>query len=271
MVVLGVWLFRRHKDKVFYYITFFVLMIPYMSLMGPGFWVAERYVYCSALCLLALASFLVTAALRHSKPIIRIGVSMLLAVFVTNNLVQHFVYQAQWVNGETLWQYHVSLPNPSPAAYENLAGYYYAQAEAHQGTEEAVMLLRKMEIVVDAGLTEFWPDHQQPPPAATYLLFFQKALIQEVNGDPEAALASLLTSDRLHPKFDSTYLNLSRVYRKLAQVTQDPRQRQSYSLAARDRLADYMRLAFSHLSPPPEVRQELAELETQCSMFSSQN
>jgi hypothetical protein len=131
--------------------------------------------------------------------------------------------------------------------------------------------MRKMEIVVDAGLTEFWRDRQQPPPAVTYLLFFQKALVQEVNGDPEAALASLLTSDRLHPKFDSTYLNLARVYRKLAQVAQDPRQRQAYSLAARDRLADYIQLAFSHLSAPAEIRQELAELEIQCSVSQSQN
>jgi hypothetical protein len=268
---LGLWLFRRRKDLFFYYATFFVLMIPYMSLLGVGFWVAERYVYFSAACLLVLAAVPVAAGLRHSNRIVRAAVAVLIVVFFTNNLVQHFVYQVAWANGETLWQYHVALPAPSPAAFENLAGYYYAEASAQQGTAQATVLMRKMEVVVEAGLTEFWPDRQQSPPPATYLLFFQKALVQEVNGDPQAALVSLLTSDRLHPKFDATCLNLARVYRKLAQVAENPEQRQTYSFAARDRLAQYIQLAFGHLPTPPEVRQELADLKTECAMLTQKN
>ncbi len=53
--------------------------------------------------------------------------------------------------------------------------------------------------------------------------------MQEVNGEPEAALASLLTSDRLHPDFDATNLNMARVYRKLAEAAADPQQRETYA------------------------------------------
>jgi hypothetical protein len=262
---MGIWLFWRRKDLFFYYGTLFILMVPYMSLLGVGFWVAERYAYFSAAFLLILASAPIMAGLRHSSHTIRICVSVLVVVFVTNNVVQHFTYQAVWLNGETLWQYHIALPSPSPVAFENLAGYYYAQATAQRGTPQASVLIRKMEVVVDAGLTEFWRDRQRPPPRATYFLFFQKAIVQEVNGDPEAALVTLLTSDRLLPNFDATNLNLARLYRKLAPGFKEPRQRAVYASAARDRMTEYIELAFHSRPPPPEVCQELAEMRAECS------
>ena len=48
-------MFCRHKDIFFYYAAFFVLMIPYLNLAYVGIWVADRYVYFSAFCILAMA------------------------------------------------------------------------------------------------------------------------------------------------------------------------------------------------------------------------
>jgi len=90
--------------------------------------------------------------------------------------------------------------------------------------------------------------------------------VQEVKGDPDAALASLLTSDRLHPRFDSTNLNLARLYHKLAGTAADPRQRETYARAARDRFAEYISLAYRGRPAPPEVQKELADLEAGCSI-----
>lgn len=260
---LGIWLLRRHKDLFFYYGAFFALMIPYLSLLVVGFWVAERYLYFAVFCLLALAASVLVAVWRQPHPLARVGVIAMAVVFVATNLFQHFRYQPAWQSGEALWQYHLGLPNPSPIAYENLAGYYYARAASQQGTPESLRLIHKMDVVVEAGLAQFWPDRQQPPPPRVFLLFFQKAIVQEINGNPHAALASLLTSLRLNPDFDATYLNLARLYRNLAHATEDMPRRASYALAARDRLGEYIARAFRNLPVPAEFRQEFEDTKAE--------
>jgi hypothetical protein len=265
VIAAGLWLFCKHKDMFFYYGAFFALMVPYLNLQFVGIWVAERYLYFSVFCILALALSLAVAVLRHANPASRIIVLTVGAIFLTVNLVQKFSYQPAWRNGETLWQYHLALPHPEPDSYINLAVYYYADAVAHVGTPEMALPMRKMSVVIDAGLAEFWRDRQQPPPPETYYFFFLQSIVQEVNGEPEAALASLLTADRLHPKSDAINLNLARVYRKLAGTAQDPQQRETYALAARDRFAEYITLAFRGRPAPPEIRQEMTEIESEYS------
>jgi len=266
---IGVWLFRRRKDVFFYYAAFFVLMVPYLNLLYIGIWVAERYLYFSAFCLLAIAISLASTALRRPQPALRISVLLIGMIFAGINVFQKLSYERVWRNGETLWQYHIALPRPRTTAYENLAAYYYANfasAVAQQNTPRMGLSIRKMEIVIQAGLAEFWRDRQHPPPPETSGLFFLQSLVQEVKGDPDAALASLLTSDRLHPRFDSTNLNLARLYHKLAGTAADPRQRETYARAARDRFAEYISLAYRGRPAPPEVQKELADLEAGCSI-----
>jgi hypothetical protein len=124
--------------------------------------------------------------------------------------------------------------------------------------------LNKVAIVVRAGLAQFWPDHQQPPPPNTYFLFFLQSLVEQVSGEPEKALASLLISDQLHPHFDSTNLNLASLYYLLAGTTTDPQKRQAYALAARDRLQQYINLEFRGRPAPPEVQAQFAEYNAAC-------
>jgi hypothetical protein len=129
----------------------------------------------------------------------------------------------------------------------------------------AVSML-KMSTVVDAGLAQFWPDRKQDPPPDTYFLFFLQSIVQEIKGEPEAALASLLTSDRLRPKFDSTNFNLALLYHKLAGTATDPNQKAAYARAARDRYAEYIALTCRGRAAPPEIQKQLAEFEAGCSV-----
>jgi hypothetical protein len=265
---VGVWLILRRKDIFFYYAAFFVLMVPYLNLLYIGIWVADRYIYFSTFCILAVAISFAGAALRRPQPALRVGVLTIGMVCVVANIFQKLSYERAWRNGETLWQYHIALPQPSPTAYENLAAYYYAQftsAFAQKNTPVMVSSIRKMEIVVQAGLAQFWRDRQQPPPSETSYLFFLQSLVQEVKGDPDAALASLLTSDRLHPGFGATDLNLAQLYRKLAKTAKTPQQKEKYIRAARDRYAEYIKLAFRGRPAPPEVRQEMAAIDVELS------
>jgi hypothetical protein len=90
-----------------------------------------------------------------------------------------------------------------------------------------------------------------------------------VRGEPEAALASLLMSDRLHPKFDSTNLNLALLYHKLAGTAVDSNQKQTYARAARDRYAEYIALTWRDRPAPAEIQNKLAEFEAECSPTNS--
>jgi hypothetical protein len=257
----GLCLFCRRKDLFFYFAVFLVIMVPYLNLDIPGLFVAERYLYFSAFCLLALAVSVAIPILQQPKTLLRSGVLASGIGFVALNLFQTFSYQPAWRNGETLWQYHLTLPRPSPTSYANLAAYYYADATAKVGTPQMAVPMSKMSVVVDAGLAQFWPDHGQPPPPDIYFLFFLKSIVQEVGGEPEAALASLLTSDSLHPNFDSTSLNLARLYRKLSKATADPRQRAVYARDAQDRFAEYIALAFRGRPAPPDVQKEFEDIK----------
>jgi hypothetical protein len=262
---IGFWLFRRHKDLFFYFATFFILMAPYLNLKFMGFWVAERYSYFSTFCPVALAVMVCMAILHHAQPVVRAIVVAVALWAASMNLYQTCSYQRAWRNGETLWQYHILLPQPSPDAYENLAAYFYAQANAQDNPQERAKLFQKVSVVVEAGFAQFWPDRQQPPPPQISFLFFLRSLIEEIRGEPAKALDSLLMSDRLHPQFDSTELNLARLYHKLAGLTTDRIQQQNYSVAARDRFLQYIDLAYHRRTAPPDVQQELQSYEVLCS------
>ena len=261
---IGVWLFRRCKDWFFFYAVFFVLMLPYMNLRYLGIWVADRYVYFSAFCILALLVSLGEALLQHRQQALRVGVVCLCGGFAIVNLCQAFSYQPAWRNAETLWQYHIALPRPAPAAFANLAAYYYSTAAEHPDSPATPFTLKKMSVVIDSGINEFWRDRAQSPPASISQLFFLKSILQEVSGELEAALQSLLVADQLKPRFDSTNLNLARLYRKLAQKATDSARRRTYACSARDRFKLYIELAFRGRATPPEVQAELKEMEAEC-------
>src|SRR5262249_42153981 len=139
---------------------------------------------------------------RHYTPM-RIAVVILAAMFSIGNVSQTFSYRSAWRDGESLWQYHVALSHPAPEAFGNLAAYYYSVASEHRNTPEGDKAIRKMAIVIDAGLDEFWPERKGPPPAKTWQLFFLRSIEQQVDGRLEDALANLRLADQLRPGFDS--------------------------------------------------------------------
>ena len=264
---VGVWLFCRHKDIFFYYAAFFVLMVPYLNLAYIGIWVADRYVYFSAFCVLAIAVSLADAAFRNGQPVVRIGALTCCIVFAGMNLFQKLAYERVWRNAETLWQYHIALPQPSHIAYENLAAYYYAEfSDAHVQHNVPLMVLdlKKTEAVVSAGLDKFWPDQRQAPPSEISYLFFLQSIVQQVKGQPQAALDSLLMSDRLRPHFGPTNLNLAELYRGLAAAVQTPQLQQSDLQNAKSRYEEYIAIEFHGRPAPPEVQKEWSDIQAEC-------
>lgn len=264
----GLWLIRNRKDLFFYYLAFFVLMVPYLNLAYIGIWVADRYIYLAALFPLIIVLSLADQALRRPGRILRVATFTIVAVVAVDNLVEKLVYERAWRDGETLWQYHVALPRPAPEAFSNLAAYYYAEASSHQNEPEADLALRKMTVVIDSGLAQFWPNRLLPPPNQVWNLFFLQSLVQEVKGNPKDALASLLISDQLRPGSDAVNLNLARLYARLARMGTNSVDQQTYAQKARDRFVTYLKLAFRGRTPPPEISQELADISNECAQLA---
>ncbi|HTV39104.1 MAG TPA: hypothetical protein VMF08_00905 [Candidatus Sulfotelmatobacter sp.] len=268
---VGIWLLCRHKDIFFYYAAFFVLMVPYLNLIYIGIWIADRYIYFSAFCILAIAVLIAERAFRGARPMPRIAALSACIAFGAVNVYQTFAYQPMWRNAETLWRYHLALPQPSSVAYENLAAWYYADfssAHAQHDLPGMVSCLQNMEAVIGAGLAQYWPNHDNPPPVATSYLFFLKSLAQEVKGDENGALASLLMSDHLRPGFAPTNLNLSLLYQKLAASAQSPQQRRTYLEDAKGRLSRYIALTWRGRPAPPDVQKQLTDIEAECASLS---
>lgn len=271
LLAFGLWLFCRRKDLFFYYAAFFVLMVPYLNLIYIGIWVADRYLYFSSFCVLALAISLGETVWRRSKRPARFAIVAVGMGLMAENLYQTVAYEPAWRNAETLWQYHIAQSQRTAADYSNLAAFYYADfsdARTRQEKLHAATDLQKMTVVIDAGLADFWRDREQTPPPATYFLFFLRSLVEQVENKPDAALASLLMADRLHPKFDSTNLNLYLLYCQMAASAKDPQHRATYLLAARDRYAEYIRLEYHDRPPPADVRAEMDGLQVECSKLT---
>ena len=265
---IGIWLFRQRKDLFFYFAAFFVLMVPYVNLIYMGIWVADRYVYFTAMFLIAIAVSLGVSALQRPEAVLRITVITASILVLGTNLYQKLSYQKVWRDAEGLWEYHIALPNPSPAAYENLAAYHYAVAVAHVNTPEMDIAMRKMSVVVDAGLKQFWLKREETPPRATWYLFFLQSITQEIEGKPKDARESLLMSDRLRPEFDATNLNLARLDRRLAQNATDPAEKGAYAREAQDRFTTYIRVALRGRPTPVELQGELDAMKAEYAQLS---
>lgn len=237
---ITLWMARRRKDLLFYWLAFFALMVPYMNLIYIGIWAADRYLYLASFCLLAIAVQL-ASALWQGGGKGRLVVLVAAAAVLATNAWQTLAYQRAWRDGESLWQYHVTLPQASSVAYDNLAATYYAMFGEREDAAEKLQLLRKMEVVVAAGLQQFWPDRVSAPPPACWQLFFLQAIVQELRGQPEAAIESLLISERLNGSFPATRYNLAMLYRDQALGSEDPASRARYARQALDSLHRHLR------------------------------
>jgi hypothetical protein len=236
-------------------------MVPYLNLIYIGIWVAERYVYLSSFCFVALAVAAAERIFDFGQARGRALVLGLSLISLALNIGNKAVYLREWRTAETLWQYHLSLKEPSLTAYENLAAYYYA-VFADAPPAEGAASLRKMSVVIDGALKQFWPDRTQPPPNRTAHIFFLKSLVEQVTGRFNAAVDSLKMSEQLNPNSAPTRLNLARLYRELADGTKEKPLKVQYLQQSQISFAEYIKLAFRGAAPAPNIAQEVAAVES---------
>ncbi len=167
VAALGVWLLRRRRDLLFYYLTFFVLMVPYMNLEYIGIWVADRYLYLSSFCLVVLAvSFLLEVWRRAPRAGRLVVVTFAASVLLINGL-SAFLSQAAWRNTRSLWAYAAATEYPSMLALQGLARSYWKEASTEQDPERRAQLLVRAEERVRIGIATYQERNYRDSPYFT--------------------------------------------------------------------------------------------------------
>ena len=236
-------LFIRRKDLLFFYLTFLVLMVPYLNIAYIGIWVANRYVYLSSFCLPAILCIAATQSYARSVKAIRIGLVACLVFFCLYNGLQKQKHLGVWRNDATIWSYEMGLPRPCPEPFENLATWYYREAARHPTGEQREAFFAKAAHTIARARREFCgPDGTEPP--RMYQLLFVEALMEIAHQSPaEVQLAALMKVEGLRPDFESVLWELTAFFYKRAMAADDDATRDEYARSSLSFYARYVKAA----------------------------
>lgn len=234
LMALSVTFLVKRRDLAFYLLTFFVLMAPYMNIHYIGIWVATRYLYFAAFCLVALLATWTVDAWQHgSRPVAWIA-ALLLVLFCAVNGWCLVTSLPNWRNAETLWAPELLRAETTPDAYYSLASYYYTTAIRSTNQVERENLFNKTEALV----VQARPRFDKPYIALQNLLLIDALIALVRNAPPERQLAALLDAEKIGPCNDAILWQLMLFYYRKALPLSDAVQRDEL---ARKALAYYCR------------------------------
>ena len=233
LVSIALWL--RRKDLLFYWLGFFGLMVPYLGLKYVGFWMANRYLYISAFCIVAIAvqALWDLVPKLDSRPI-RIALITGAAGLALLNLSQAAMHQLVFKNNETVWSYEAELDPPSMRALQAVADVYLEMAFkaprdarepmlelADKAIERGVRHYETLDLLREQG-TEGW--HMA-------LLLRDRGKLAEARGEPPVVLLKhYLAAYRRMPGTTFAF-EVAEAYRQLALDSSGP-ERKDYVLRA---------------------------------------
>jgi len=127
----------RRRDLAFYLLSFLAFLVPYLNIIYVGIWSADRYIYLSSFCLVAIAvSIGLELHGRTQRPLLRVAILALAFGFGVNAVAYTLQHQGVWRDTESLWRYEAYRDEPSLLSIQALAKLYMKQA----GSESDPML-----------------------------------------------------------------------------------------------------------------------------------
>lgn len=234
IIALTVVLLMKRRDYAFYFLAFFVLMVPYMNLQYFGIWVTSRYLYFSGFFVIVLLAAVATDAWQTRSRPLAWGMAAALVVIVAANGWSLTRSLPAWRDAETLWTHELLHPDAPADAFYNLASFYYTSAlRATDPTERARLLQNTTDVVARAR-----PRFHAPFVALQNLMLLE-ALVTVVRGaPPEQQRAALLAAERIGPDNADILWQLVLFHHQQALAISDVAQRQAL---ARQALAYYKR------------------------------
>jgi hypothetical protein len=214
IAVIIIWvsiiMFLKRKDLLFYWISFFLLMIPYLNIIYIGIWIANRYVYFSAFCILCLVGELYLYFIKNKW--LR-SISLLIWLcFILLNVFQTYKYQAVWENEYTLWHYENGLKNASLTSFSALSYSYMQLARQEVNPASRSTLFTKAENIIRRGLERYDHLENQKWDQNVSKLYYMKALLSGYRNE------SLVEQLNHYKKAYEIQPEVPRVSRKLFQL-----------------------------------------------------
>lgn len=221
-----VWSWRNRRDVFFYLVVFLLLMVPYLNLTYIGIWVANRYVYLSALCLvmvvlLVMEEFVTQANLMG--PSATVGV-IAVAVLVNGALA----WRDQWrfEDSESLWRYETSLPDPTLMAFANMATVHLEHARTESGPGERKKELERAISLTMAGFRRFRESGMRDTAPHLGQLYYVRGLLDRETGQPlHVQRESLEKAHELNPRDAVISRQLAEVLYRVAVACPDEEER----------------------------------------------
>jgi hypothetical protein len=202
-LAFGVWIARRRPELAFWAVAFVLLMLPYLHLVDAVRWRADRYVYLSSFCVLAIVVQLAGELVaKGSAPLRRIvyGVAVAWALVC---VVVTLASSPRFRDDRALWTWEVGLARPNPDAFVSLASSLVGEARATRDAVGRRQLADEAERVALAGEAYYrsvpWRDGRAPKHSLANLEV-QLGQVSSLRGEPVAAqLARYEASYRIEP------------------------------------------------------------------------
>lgn len=143
-----VYCLRRRRDLAFYWLSFLAFLVPYLNIVYVGIWSADRYVYLSSFCLIAVATSLLLQLHQRARPPVRAAIVALGLGFGLSGAAYTLQHQGVWRDSETLWRYEAYRDEPSLLSIQALAKLYMKQAgkESDPALRASLMAASRREI-----------------------------------------------------------------------------------------------------------------------------
>jgi len=218
IIVITIFLFIKRKDLLFYWLAFFLLMIPYMNIIYIGIWVANRYIYFSSFCILVIlaetAKYLIHQNLLMKKVIIFAATA-----YLCLNIVQTWRYEQVWKSDSEIWKYEVSLQSPSLMAISSMANSYIIAAKKTVDTQEKKELYIQADILLEKGFEQFKNSGRLQTTPYLFRLYYLKGLMTPflIQGEHyEAQMAYYAKAYELKPDNKDIVRKMAEMYYRRA-------------------------------------------------------
>jgi hypothetical protein len=247
-VVLGfitVILYQRRKDLFFYLASFLFLMIPYFNIIYIGIWVANRYVYFSSFCILAVVIGLAMDIVRNRKRFSKVLVFCIWFCFIALNVFRTLEHQQTWRNTHAVWSYENRLKNPSLLSFASLAASFIDLAQIETDPRSKENFLTEANHTLRKGLSRFGQPGLESPAPQLYRLFYLRASLASAMGKGlEIQSRYLKKAHELNPRDQQVNRMLAEIYYRVAAEKTDPCEKKGFAESSLNYFNAYVDLSY---------------------------